>query len=246
MARITIDPVTRIEGHLRIDVEVDVALLTRHGQAAPCGAASKRSCAAGCARGLGLCAALLRRLHDGACIASVRAVEDALALDIPPNAQFIRNLILIGHALHDHSCISTTCPRSTGSMFVRSQGRSGPRGFSLAESSSSWQGNSRRELEAVQDKVKGIVAGGQLVSSRMILGHPAMRLRPEMNLILFAHYLQALEFQRKSCQVARYSRRQNSSQPESRVGGVMNAINLNSLATMNMDRLGMLKASLKT
>ncbi len=35
-------------------------------------------------------------------MASVRAVEDALRLQIPPNAQFIRNLILINHALHDH------------------------------------------------------------------------------------------------------------------------------------------------
>jgi len=43
-----------------------------------------------------------------------------------------------------------------------------------------------------------------------------MRLSPEMNLILFAHYLQALEFQRKSCQVVAILGGKNSSHPESR------------------------------
>ena len=63
-----------------------------------------------------------------------------------------------------------------------------------------------------------------------------------MNLILFAHYLQALEFQRKACQVVGILGGKTPHIQNLAVGGVMNAINLNSLATMNMDRLGMLQS----
>ncbi len=72
-----------------------------------------------------------------------------------------------------------------------------------------------------------------------------MRLSPEMNLILFAHYLQALEFQRKACQVVGILGGKTPHIQNLAVGGVMNAINLNSLATMNMDRLGMLQSLLQ-
>jgi len=70
-------------------------------------------------------------------------------------------------------------------------------------------------------------------------------LSPEMNLILFAHYLQALEFQRKANQVVGILGGKTPHIQNLAVGGVMNAINLNSLATMNMDRLGMLQSLLQ-
>jgi len=101
-ARISIDPITRIEGHLRIDVEVDAARCRRHGRVAPCGADWNHSPRTRRPRRLGICPAFLRSLHTVHAIASVRAVEDALQLEIPANAQYIRNLILIAHALHDH------------------------------------------------------------------------------------------------------------------------------------------------
>ncbi len=247
MARISIDPVTRIEGHLRIDVEVDG------------GAVSKAWASCTMWRGL---EAILRgrdaregwvfaQRFCGICttvhaIASVRAVEDALQLEIPANAQFIRNLILIGHALHDHIVhfyqLSTldwvdilTIPKADPA-----------RAASIAEGSSSWKGNSRTELEAVQSKVNGLVQSGQLgIFAHGYWNHPGMRLSPELNLILFSHYLQALEFQRKSCQVVAILGGKTPHIQNLAVGGVMNAINLNSIATFNMDRLGMLKAILE-
>ena len=101
--RLTIDPVTRIEGHLRIDVEVDA------------GAVQKAWASCTMFRGIEKIllgrdpreAWLFTQRFCGVCttvhaIASVRAVENALKLEIPPNAQFIRNLILIAHGLHDH------------------------------------------------------------------------------------------------------------------------------------------------
>ena len=245
--RVTIDPITRIEGHLRIDVEVDggsvqkawacctmwrgIENILKGRDAREGWVFAQRFC--------GVCTTV----HA---MASVRAVEDALELEIPPNAQYIRNLILIAHALHDHivhfyhlSALDwidiTTIPKANPA-----------RAAALADGLSSWTGNSHRELEGVQGKVKGLIASGQLgIFARGYWGHPAMHLDPEMNLILFAHYLQALEFQRKACQVVGILGGKTPHIQNLAVGGVMNAINLNSLATMNMDRLGTLHALLQ-
>ena len=247
MARISIDPVTRIEGHLRIDVEVDGGKVQKAW--------------ASCTMWRGLEKILLGRdaregwvfaqRFCGVCttvhaIASVRAVEDALQLEIPANAQYIRNLILIAHALHDH-IIHFYQLSSLDWVDIATIPKADPaRAASIAEGYSSWPGNSRRELEAVQSKVKGMVdSGGLGIFSHGYWGHPAMRLSPELNLILFAHYLQALEFQRKACQIVGVLGGKTPHIQNLAVGGVMNAINLNSLATFNMDRLGMLQSLLQ-
>src|SRR6516225_4866267 len=100
---ITIDPVTRIEGHLRIDVEVE-------------GGAVKNAWSSGTMwRGIELILKdrdprdawvftqrICRVCTTVHAIASVRAVEDALGLAIPLNAQLVRNLLISAHALHDH------------------------------------------------------------------------------------------------------------------------------------------------
>jgi hydrogenase large subunit len=179
-------------------------------------------------------------------MASVRAVEDALHLEIPANAQYIRNLILIGHALHDQ-IVHFYHLSALDWVDITAIPKADPgRAASIADGISTWPGNSRRELETVQNKVKGVIASGQLgIFSHGYWGHPAMRLSPEMNLLLFAHYLQALEFQRKSSQVVGILGGKTPHVQNLAVGGVMNAINLNSLATMNMDRLGMLKSLLQ-
>jgi len=246
MTRVSIDPVTRIEGHLRIDVEVDggavqkawasctmwrgIETILRGRDAREGWVFAQRFC--------GVCTTV----HA---IASVRAVEDALQLEIPANAQYIRNLILIAHALHDHivhfyhlSILDwvdiTAIPKADAA-----------RAASLADGYSAWTGNSRAKLEEVQNKVNGLVGGGQLgIFSHGYWGHSAMHLSPEMNLIFFAHYLEALEFQRKACQVVGILGGKTPHIQNMAVGGVMNAINLNSLATMNMDRLGTLQSLL--
>jgi hydrogenase large subunit len=247
MARISIDPVTRIEGHLRVDVEVDGGVVNKAW--------------ASCTMWRGLETILRGRdaregwvfaqRFCGVCttvhaVASVRAVEDALALEIPPNAQFIRNLILIGHALHDH-IVHFYHLSALDFVDILEIPKADPAKAALiAEGSSSWTGNSRVELAAVQAKVKGLVASGQLgIFSHGYWGHPAMKLSPELNLILFSHYLQALDFQRKSCQVVAILGGKTPHIQNLAVGGVMNAINLNSLATLNMDRLGMLQSILE-
>ena len=100
--RITIDPITRIEGHLRIDVDIDqgrvkkawssgqmwrgVELILLGRDPRDAWAITQRIC--------GVCTTV----HA---IASVRSVENALQMEIPINAQYIRNIIVLAHSVHD-------------------------------------------------------------------------------------------------------------------------------------------------
>jgi len=243
MARITIDPITRIEGHLRIDAVVEG------------GEVQKAWASCSMWRGIETIlrgrdpreAWLFTQRFCGVCttvhaMASVRAVEDALGMEIPPNAQYIRNLILIAHALHDHivhfyhlSALDwvdvTTIPQADPA-----------KASAVAESLSEWPGNSRPEMTRVQNKVAGVLTSGQLgIFANGYWGHPAMKLSPEVNLLALAHYLQALDFQRKANQVVGILGGKTPHIQNLAVGGVMNAINLDSLAALNMDRLYMIK-----
>src|SRR5947208_12115009 len=103
MARIAIDPITRIEGHLRIEVEVQDGQVTDAWSSGTMFRGIERILIGRDPRD----AWVFTQRFCGVCttvhaITSVRAVENALKLEIPPNAQFIRNLIVAAHAMHDH------------------------------------------------------------------------------------------------------------------------------------------------
>ncbi len=243
MTRISIDPITRIEGHLRIDAVVEGGKVEEAW--------------ASCGMWRGIEPILLGRdpreawfftqRFCGVCttvhaIASVRAVEDALKLEVPLNAQLIRNLILIAHGLHDHivhfyhlSALDwidvTTIPKADPATAAK-----------IAQSLSDWPHNSAQEMAAVQKRVVGLVESGQLgIFANGYWGHSAMKLPPEVSLLALAHYLQALEYQRKANQVVGILGGKTPHIQNLTVGGVMNAINLDSQAAMNMDRLYMMK-----
>jgi hydrogenase large subunit len=244
MARVSIDPVTRIEGHLRIDVQVD--------------GGSIRDAWACCTMWRGIERIIVGRDPSeawffaqrfcGVCTtvhatASVRAVEDALKLEIPPNAQFIRNLILIHHALHDHVVHFYHLSALDWVDIMTIPKADVVKAASTAQSLSDWTRNSRQEMKSAQDKVIGVAKSGQLgLFANGYWGHPAMRLSPEVNLVAFAHYLQALEFQRKANQVVAIFGGKTPHIQNLTVGGVANAINLDSLATLNTDRLYWIKS----
>jgi len=241
--RITVDPITRIEGHLRIDVEVD-------------GGRVRNSWSSGQMwRGIEIIlqgrdpreAWLFTQRICGVCttvhaITSVRAVENAIGLEIPANAQYIRNLILIAHALHDH-IVHFYHLSAVDWVDVTSALKGDPAKTSqLAESLSAWPGNSRRELEKVKNKLGDFVAQGQLgIFTNGYWGHPAMKLPPEVNLLAVAHYLQALEIQRKANQIVATLGSKTPNIQNLAVGGVANAINLDNLTTINMDVLYRIK-----
>jgi hydrogenase large subunit len=237
--RVTIDPVTRIEGHLRIDLEVD-------------GGKVKNAWSSGTMwRGIETIlqgrdpreAWIFTQRICGVCttvhaMASVRSVENALGLEVPLNAQYIRNLIVLAHALHDH-IVHFYHLSALDWVDVTSALEADPAATSrLAESLSPWKHNSTRELAAVKEKLAGFVAGGQLgIFQNGYWGHPAMRLPPEVNLLAVSHYLQALDYQRKALQVVAILGSKTPNIQNLAVGGVANAINLDNPATLNMEKL---------
>lgn len=242
--QITIDPISRIEGHLRIDVQVDNGSVSDAWASCTMWRGIERILQGRDPRE----AWLFTQRFCGVCttvhaMASVRAVEDALKLEIPLNAQYIRNLILINHGLHDHIVHFYHLSALDWVDVLQIPKADVKKTSALAESLSPWTRNSKNELKAAQDKVKGVAASGQLgIFANGYWGHPAMRLTPEVNLLAFAHYVQALEFQRKANQVVGILGSKTPHIQNLTVGGVANAINLDSQATMNMDRLQMIKS----
>jgi hydrogenase large subunit len=237
--RIVVDPVTRIEGHLRVDVEVDN------------GRVSKAWSSGQMFRGIETIlegrdprdAWLFTQRICGVCttvhaIASVRAVENAIKLEIPPNAQYIRNLILIAHALHDH-IVHFYHLSALDWVDVTQVLRADPRrAAQLADGLSDWPRNSWRELDQVKQRVQKLVDGGQLgIFQNGYWGHSAMRLPPEVNLLAVAHYLQALEFQFKANQIVATLGSKTPNIQNLAVGGVANAVDLNHQAALNMEKL---------
>jgi hydrogenase large subunit len=244
--RITIDPISRIEGHLRIDVEVDN------------GAVSKAWASATMWRGIEKIlqgrdpreAWLFTQRFCGVCttvhaMASVRSVEDALNLEIPINAQYIRNLILIAHGLHDHIVHFYHLSALDWVDIMQIPKADPAKTSALAESLSPWTRNSKHEFRAAREKVLAVAESGQLgIFTNGYWGHPAMRLSPEVNLLAFSHYIQALEYQRKATQVVGMLGGKSPHIQNLTVGGVSNAINLDNMATLNMERLEKIKVLL--
>jgi hydrogenase large subunit len=244
--RITIDPITRIEGHLRIDVEVDDGAVQKAWASSTMWRGIERILVGRDPRD----AWLFTQRFCGVCttvhaLTSVRAVEDALNLEIPLNAQYIRNLIMIAHALHDH-VVHFYQLSALDWVDVTQVLKADPaKAASIAESLSDWPGNSKNEFKAVQQKIKALVESGQLgIFAHGYWGHPAMKLPPEINLIAVAHYLQALEYQRYANQVVAMLGGKTPHIQNVAVGGVANAINIDSQAALNVDRLYSMKALL--
>jgi hydrogenase large subunit len=237
--RITIDPVTRIEGHLRVDLELD-------------GASIRDAWASGQMwRGIEVIlkgrdprdAWLFTQRICGVCttvhaITSVRSVENALGLQIPPNAQYIRNVMMTAHALHDH-IVHFYHLSALDWVDLPAALQADPAAASrLGEDLSSWPMNSRHEMEAVQERVRTFVDSGQLgIFGHGYWGHPAMQLPPEVNLLAVAHYLQALDYQRKANQVVALLGGKTPHVQNLAVGGVTNPINLDNTSALNIEKL---------
>ena len=244
--RITIDPITRIEGHLRIDVQVDNNSVSNAWASCTMWRGIERILEGRDPRD----AWLFTQRFCGVCttvhaMASVRAVEDALKLEVPKNAQYIRNLVLIGHALHDHVVHFYQLSALDWVDVLQIPKADPAKTAALAASLSPWTRNSPQEFKAAQDKVKAVAASGQLgIFANGYWGHPAMHLSPEVNLLAFTHYLQALEYQRKALQVVGMLGGKTPHIQNLTVGGVSNAVDLNGEGALNMDRLGSIKVLL--
>ncbi len=195
MARITIDPITRIEGHLRIDCQVDGGKVTNAWSSGQMWRGIEKILEGRDPRD----AWIFTQRICGVCttvhaITSVRAVENALDMAIPVNAQYIRNMIIGAHGVHDHIVHFYHLGALDWVDIVSALEADPVAASNLAQSLSDWRYNSPQEMKAVQEKLKTFVSSGQLgIFANGYWGHPAMKLPPEVNLIAAAHYLQALE-----------------------------------------------------
>ena len=241
--RITVDPVTRIEGHLRIDCEVEDGKVTNawssgqmwRGIELILQGRDPRDAWVFTQRICGVCTTV----HA---IVSVRAVENALQLEIPLNAQYIRNMIIGAHCVHDHIVHFYHLSALDWVDVVSALGADPAATAKLASTLSEWPRNTVQELTEVQNRLKTLVESGQLgIFANGYWGHPAMKLPPEVNLLAAAHYLQALEYQRKANQIVAILGSKTPHIQNLAVGGVSNPINLDSQSTLSLERLFYIK-----
>jgi hydrogenase large subunit len=245
--RITIDPITRIEGHLRVDVEVENNAVSNAWASCTMWRGIEKILRGRDPRD----AWMFTQRFCGVCttvhaMASVRSVEDALNLEVPLNAQYIRNLILIAHALHDHIVHFYQLSALDWVDVLQIPKANPATTAKLAESLSPWTGNSTETFKAAQARVNAVAASGQLgIFMNGYWGHPAMHLSPDVNLLAFSHYIQALEYQRKALQVVGMLGGKTPHIQNLTVGGVSNAIDLDSAGALGMDRLEQIRILLE-
>ncbi len=237
-ARVVVDPITRIEGHLRIEAQMDgdkiaeawssgtmvrgIEIILRGRDPRDAWAFAQRIC--------GVCT-----LVHG--IASVRAVEDALKYEIPANAQLIRNLMIGAQYVHDHVMHFYHLHALDWVDVVSALSADPAATATLAQSISSYPKSSPGYFADTQKKLKNFVEEGQLgIFAKAYWGHPAYKLPPEANLMAVSHYLEALAWQRDVAKLHTIFGGKNP-HPNFLVGGVPCPIDLNSDSAINSARL---------
>ena len=199
MPKIVVDPITRIEGHLRIEAELDGGRLSEawssgtmfRGMEIILKGRDPREAWLWTQRICNVCT----MVHA---VASVRAVENALQIEIPDNARIVRNIIGGSQMIQDH-VIHFYHLQALDWVDVTLALKADPKRTSqLAESISEWPNSSPDYFKEIRTKVQTLVDSGQLsLFASGYWGHPDYRLPPEANLLAVAHYLEALEWQRK-------------------------------------------------
>jgi hydrogenase large subunit len=239
MARIVVDPVTRIEGHLRIEAVVENGVITDAYSAGTMVRGIERiligrdprDAWAITERVCGVCTTV----HA---LASVRAVEDALGISVPPTAELIRNIMSTTQCVQDHVIHFYHLHALDWVDIVNALKADPKKAAELAQSYSKWDKNTPAYFTAVQDKIKAFAASGLGIFANGYWGHPAYKLPPEVNLIGVAHYLDALEWQKEIVKIHAVFGGKNP-HPNYLVGGVPCSINTEEVAAINSERLNL-------
>jgi hydrogenase large subunit len=244
--RIVVDPVTRIEGHLRIEAEVKdgkivdawsagtmvrgIEIILKGRDPRDAWAFAERVC--------GVCTTV----HA---LASVRSVEDALDIHIPPNAELIRNIMFCTQYVHDH-VVHFYHLHALDWVDVVSALKADPAATSqLAQKLSKYPKSSPSYFSDVQKRLTKFVESGQLgIFANGYWGHPAYKLPPEANLMAVAHYLEALEWQKEIVRVHTIFGGKNP-HPNYLVGGAPCSINLDEANAINAERLAFVGQTLQ-
>ena len=243
--RIVIDPITRIEGHLRVEVEVANGVVTDayssgtmvRGLEVILKGRDPRDAWAFVERVCGVCTTV----HA---LASVRTVEDALNIQVPPNAELVRNLMFCAQYMQDH-VVHFYHLHALDWVDVVSALKADPvKTADIARSISSWPKSSPNYFADVQKRLTRFVESGQLgIFANAYWGHPAFKLPPEVNLLATTHYLEALEWQKEIVKVHTIFGGKNP-HPNYLVGGAPCSINIDEVNALNIERLSFVKSLL--
>jgi len=272
MKRVVVDPVTRIEGHLRIEIIVDeetgkvkdalsagtmwrgIEVILKGRDPKDAWAFTQRIC--------GVCTSI----HA---LASVRAVEDALGIVIPKNANYIRNIMYGSLQVHDHtvhfyhlhaldwvSPIEALKADPTATAVLQNKllekygaikelmpdplgRRAYPRKFPKATPG---------YFREFQEKIRKLVESGQLgIFAAHWWDHPDYQLLPpEVHLMAIAHYLNMLDVQRELF-IPQVVFGGKNPHPHYLVGGMTCSISMDDMnAPVNMERLAVVEDALYT
>jgi len=236
--RIVVDPITRIEGHLRIEAAIENGRITDayssgtmvRGFEIILKGRDPRDAWAFTERACGVCTTV----HA---LASVRCVENALGMVIPPNAELVRNLMFCAQYLQDH-VVHFYHLHALDWVDVVSALKANPEETSnIAKSISNWPKSSPKYFRDVQNRVKTFVESGQLgIFANAYWGHPAYKLPPAVNLLGVTHYLEALEWQKEIVKVHTIFGGKNP-HPNYLVGGAPCSVNPDDANALNAERL---------
>lgn len=243
MARVVVDPITRIEGHLRVEAEVDggkvndawssgtmfrgIELIVAGRDPREAWLWTQRICA------------VCTMVHA---LASVRAVENALDIEVPNNARLVRNIISATQYIHDH-IIHFYHLHALDWVDITGALKADPaKTAQLAQSISDYPKSSAAYFKGVKDRVSALVASKQLsLFTSGYWGHPAYHLPPEADLLAVAHYLEALEFQRQFIRIHAVLGGKNPHLQSYLVGGMTTSLDPNEpQAPLNPERFDFL------
>ena len=244
MTHVVVDPVTRIEGHLRIEAEVDggrvkeawssstmfrgVELILKGRDPRDAWAFTQRIC--------GVCTTV----HA---IASIRAVENAIGATPPANARLLRNLIIASQCVQDHVVHFYHLHALDWVDIVSALKADSAKTAGLAQSISDWPLSSPTYFAAVQNRIKGFVGRGQLGPfANAYWGHSAYKLPPEANLMAVAHYLEALDWQREIIKIHAILGGKNPHLQSFLVGGMATPLDPDQQAAINAGSIAAIRS----
>ncbi len=245
--KIVVDPVTRIEGHLRIEVQLDGGKIANawssstafRGIETILKGRDPRDAHHFTQRFCGVCTTV----HS---MASIRCVEDALKIQIPDNARLIRNLIMGIQNVQDHVIHFYHLHALDWVDIVSALSADPAATAKLAQSISEWPNSSPTYFKAIQDRVKAFVGTGKLGPfANAYWGHSAYRLPPEANLMAVAHYLEALEWQKDVIKIHAILGSKNPHPQTFLVGGMAMPVDPDSQNGINADKVAFIGKLLK-
>ncbi len=240
--RVVVDPITRIEGHLRIEADVKNGVIQKayssgtmvRGIEIILKGRDPREAWAFAQRICGVCTTV----HA---FASIRAVEDALDIKVPLNASMIRKLMIGTIFVHDHVVHFYHLHALDWVNPVLALKADPEKTAELAKRVSNYPKSTPNYFKSVQDKIKQQVERGQLgIFNKGYWNHPEYKLPPEVNLLGVAHYLDALDWQTKIVQIHTIFGGKNP-HPNFLVGGMASPIDPNNDTAINSEKLGRVK-----